>query len=173
MTLSARTLSLIDSLNNMIFKPCNYGLTQLQPEPESRDYAAHRFEVNDKQIIFRVAKITPNKTGQFVTIWKRNLEKITAPFDVDDQFDLLMIVTQTPSQTGVFIFPKAILRRQQIISDSEKAGKRGIRVYPPWEQPASRQSQKTQGWQTEFFLDFSDSTTIDMNRAKKLLSLSS
>ena len=41
------------------------------PEAESVDYGACRAELDGKRLVLRVAKTTPTKTGQFVTIWKR------------------------------------------------------------------------------------------------------
>ena len=92
----------INLLNELVFKSCNQIITDLEPEAESQEYGAHRFKLNDKKIIFRVAKITPTKTGQFVSIWKRNKQGITTPFDHKDEVDFLLIVTKTPAQFGLF-----------------------------------------------------------------------
>jgi hypothetical protein len=40
-------------------------------ERESLEYAACSFKLNSMSVKFRVAKITPTKIGQFVTLWKR------------------------------------------------------------------------------------------------------
>lgn len=156
-------------LNELIFKPCQLKLKNAEPELESREYFAHRFQLNKKQIIFRVAKITPMKTGQFVSIWKRNEQGITAPFNVNDDFDFLMIATKTSTQFGVFIFQKKVLYEQRILSDETNDGKRGIRVYPTWDETTSKQAQKTQLWQTDYFLDLSDKNEIDLDLVKNLL----
>jgi hypothetical protein len=37
-------------------------------EAESAEYGAYTFELNDLSVRFRVAKITPTKIGQFVTL---------------------------------------------------------------------------------------------------------
>ena len=107
----------INLLNELVFKSCNQIITDLEPEAESQEYGAHRFNLNDKKIIFRVAKITPTKTGQFVSIWKRNKQGITTPFDHKDEVDFLLIVTKTPGQFGLFMFPKKVLLEHRIISN--------------------------------------------------------
>ncbi len=171
MSLNNAKISEINVLNELIFKSCNLKITDLKPETESQEYAAHRFNLNDKKIIFRVAKITPTKTGQFVSIWKRNEHGITAPFHLNDDFDYLMIATKTPTNFGVFMFPKSILHENKILSDEQRDGKRGIRIYPTWDETTNKQAQKTQLWQTEYFLDLSDLNQIDLNRVQDLLSI--
>lgn len=170
MILEKSTSSELEAINELVFKPCNLSLNNIEPESESQEYAAHRFNLNEKKIIFRIAKITPVKTGQFVSIWKRNEQEITAPFDITDDLDFLMIVTKTPTQFGFFIFPKKVLHENRILSDEIRDGKRGIRVYPIWDEATNKQAQKTITWQTEYFVDLTDKNQIDLNRAKDLLS---
>lgn len=159
----------LDLIDELVFKPYGFHLKNRKLEAESQEYFANRFGLNDKKIIFRVAKITPTKTGQFVSIWKRNEKGITAPFDIKDDLDFLMIVTKTPTHFGVFIFPKKVLHEHRILSDETRDGKRGIRVYPNWDETTNKQAHKTQIWQTQYFLDLSDKNEIDLNRAKNLL----
>lgn len=159
-------LELIDEL---VFKPCSFSLKNIKPESERQDYAAHSFQINNYKILFRKAKITPTKTGQFVTLWKRNEKGITAPFNLTDEFDFYLIATTTLTNFGVFIFPKKILHENKVLSDHTGEGKRGIRVYPTWYEITNKQAQKTQVWQSEYFIDLSDIKQIDLNRAKNLL----
>ena len=161
----------IKLIDDLVFKPCNFSLKNIEPETESQEYSAHRFQLDEKKILFRVGKITPTKTGQFVTIWKRNAEGITAPFEITDEFDFYLIATKTTTNFGVFIFPKKILHDNKILSDQTRDGKRGIRVYPIWDEATSKQAQKTQIWQTEYFLHLSNPGQIDLNRAKNLLKI--
>jgi len=142
--------------------------TNIKIESESLEYTAATFQLNTKKIIFRVAKITPTKIGQFVTIWKRNQESITTPFEYTDAFDFIIIVTRKENQVGQFIFPKSILLDRGIVSGSNKEGKRGIRVYPPWDKTESKQAKNTQQWQLNYFLDYS--IGLNAERLKKLLS---
>lgn len=101
--------------------------------------------------IVRTAKTTPKKIGQFVSIWKRNKEGVTTPRDLEDDFDFLIIQCETETQKGRFVFPKIILAKKGIISTVEKEGKRGIRVYPPWDKAENKQAIKTQQWQLKYF----------------------
>lgn len=159
-------LKLIDEL---VFKPCNFILKNMKPESESQEYAALTFQLTNYKILFRKAKITPTKTGQFVTLWKRNEKGITEPFNLTDELDFYLIATKTPTNFGVFIFPKKVLHHHKILSDPARDGKRGIRVYPSWDETTSKQAQKTQVWQTEYFIDLSNPKQIDSNRVKNLL----
>ena len=165
------TCAEIELINQLVFKPCNLDLENLEVELESQEYSAHTFQLNNDQVLFRKAKITPTKTGQFVAIWKRNDQGITAPFDFRDDFEFFIIATRTPTNFGIFIFPKSVLHAHQIFSDQTRDGKRGIRVYPIWAETSNKQAQKTQEWQAQYFLDFSNPEQIDLNRAKNLLAM--
>ena len=102
--------------------------------------------------IFRTAKITPTKTGQFVTLWKRPTNKSPIqPFDEDDEFDQVIILLKHADQMGYFIFDKKILAEKDIISTAGIGGKRAIRVYPPWDMADNKQAINTQKWQTQYF----------------------
>lgn len=165
------TCAEIALINQLVFRPCNLDVENLEVELESQEYSAHTFQLNNDQVLFRKAKITPTKTGQFVAIWKRNGKGITAPFDFRDDFELFIIATKAPTNFGIFIFPKLVLHAHQILSDQTRDGKRGIRVYPIWAETSNKQAQKTQEWQTQYFLDFSNPEQIDLNRAKNLLAM--
>lgn len=58
--------------------------TACQFAPESRDYEAAVIHLNELPFLYRTAKITPKKKGQFVTCWKRNAEGKTAPYHEAD-----------------------------------------------------------------------------------------
>ncbi|QOW09180.1 MepB family protein [Kaistella flava (ex Peng et al. 2021)] len=169
MTLKKTPFPDLESIDELVFKPCSFSLKNIQPESESQEYAAQIFQLNEYKVLFRKAKITPTKTGQFVTLWKRNEKGITEPFDITDKLNLYLIATKTPTNFGIFIFPKKVLHENKVLSDHKRDGKRGIRVYPSWDETTSKQAQKTQVWQTEYFLDLSDTEQIDLNRAKNLL----
>ncbi|MBB2144353.1 MepB family protein [Pedobacter sp. LMG 31464] len=155
----------------LVYDKCGFDFSELKIEKESVEYDACRFKLNGKSIIHRTAKITPTKIGQFVTIWKRNINEQTEPFHIDDDFDLIIISTKNQDLFGQFIFPKSILLEKGVISDSKKQGKRGIRVYPPWDITTNKQAQKTQQWQLDYFIEIS-SQLIDINNVNKLISLS-
>jgi hypothetical protein len=67
--------SILAETKELLFNKCGFELSNIEIEKESSEYCAYRFEINTKKILFRQAKITPTKTGQFVTLWKRNIEK--------------------------------------------------------------------------------------------------
>jgi hypothetical protein len=154
-----------------LYDACGYDCTLPKPEAESAEYAAHTFNINGKSVIYREAKITPTKIGQFVTIWKRNAEGITEPFTVSDAFDFIIISTRNDDKIGQFIFPKSVLLQNGVISDEKKEGKRGIRVYPPWDVVTNKQAEKTQKWQTKYFVEILQNGLTDLNLAKKLFNL--
>ncbi len=86
----------------LIYEPNGLICSNTQKEAESKDYGACTFDLNNRSIKFRVAKITPTKIGQFVfatlfaiaNFWRRSkkepslLEKFKwkplHPRDVED-----------------------------------------------------------------------------------------
>lgn len=155
-------------IQEVLFDNCNFEISQPVPEPESSEYGACRFVLNNSNILFRTAKITPTKTGQFVTLWKRINQGPIQPFDSTDSIDLFVISVRRDNHFGLFIFPKSVLIAKKIVS-ANKEGKRAIRVYPPWDITTSKQAQKTQNWQMDYFLKISDNQSVDLSRAKSLL----
>lgn len=149
-----------------IYDRCALTFTNPLLQTESTEYAACSFELNTKKIQHRLSKITPTKIGQFVTIWKRNAKGITQPYDVSDGIDFFIITSRKEDRLGQFIFPCAALAAKGIISQNGKTGKRGIRVYPPWDRPTSKQALATQAWQLPFFIPIynDDSINIDFIR---------
>jgi hypothetical protein len=159
----------IELINKLIFNPCGLELSNIESELASQEYFAHTFNLAGQNVKFRTAKITPTKLGQFVTIWKRNRQGITEPFHISDDFYFYIIATRKDKEFGIFIFPKMVLLEKRILSDDTKAGKRGIRVYPTWDLAINKQAQKTQRWQSKYFLNLSDDMKIDLGVAKLLL----
>ncbi|WP_158730324.1 MepB family protein [Flavobacterium sp. I-STPA6A] len=171
MTNSSYIFSEIQLLNNSIFKLCGIQLENVATEKESQEYFAHNFKLNKQKVIFRMAKITPTKTGQFVSIWKRNEKGITEPHHVDDDFEFYVIATRQAERFGVFIFNKTVLSENKILTSPKGKGKRGIRVYPNWSVTENKQAQKTQNWQTKYFVEIGNSNEIDLNELKNLLKI--
>ncbi|SEQ22071.1 MepB family protein [Flavobacterium urocaniciphilum] len=150
-----------------VYNKCNFEFSNLVIDSESEEYQACAFKLNSFQIIHRLSKITPTKIGQFVTIWKRNDKGITTPFDVSDNFDMIVITSKSGEDLGQFVFPKSILLEKGIITNNKSSGKRGIRVYPPWDVPTSKQAQKTQNWQIKYFYSIKNDS-FDIELVKKL-----
>jgi hypothetical protein len=155
------------AIQKILFDNCNFEITQTILEAESSEYGACSFTLNNLNIRFRTAKITPTKIGQFVTLWKRINQGPIQPFDSTDPIDLFIVSTREDNHFGLFIFPKSILITKEIVSD-KKEGKRAIRVYSPWDITTSKQAKKTQKWQLDYFLEIPKDLKIDLNRAKSL-----
>lgn len=154
-------------IRKILFDNCSFEITQPVPEAESAEYGACAFTLNNLNIRFRTAKITPTKTGQFVTLWKRINQGPIQPFDSTDPIDLFVVSVRKDNHFGLFIFPKSVFIAKEIVS-AKKEGKRAIRVYPSWDITSSRQAQKTQNWQLDYFLEASINQSIDLDRAKSL-----
>lgn len=157
-------------VKDLVYDKCGFELTNLKQHLESVEYGACSFVLNEKIIQHRVSKITPTKSGQFVTLWKRNINGITQPFDFEDEIDLIIITARSSNNLGQFVFPKPVLANKGIITRNGKEGKRGIRVYPPWDTATSKQAEKTQNWQTDYFLTIKNNNTTDLDLAKQLFS---
>lgn len=154
----------IDLLQNLVFEKVQLLLKNLEKDAECEEYFGYNFHLNQFKIKFRKAKITPKKTGQFVTIWKRNLNRKTEPFKNTDDFDFYIIFTEQKKNSGFFIFPKNILSKRNILSTQSKEGKRGFRLYPNWDFPENKQAQKAKIWQTEFFINFTKNEEADLGK---------
>lgn len=153
----------IETTQKMFAHTLNASLQLINVDKESRDYTACSFSVNDKKVIFRASKITPTKTGQFVTIWKRGDSGDTEPLQITDDFDCIIISSTTDLEHGWFVFPKRLLIEKEIVTTSHKTGKRGIRVYPVWDTPQSKLALATQRWQTAFFLHVKNGNYLNIN----------
>ena len=153
------------------YEPSGLMMCHFAVEAESEEYAASEFKMNNLNIKFRVAKITPTKIGQFVTIWKRIGGGPIQPFDITDPFDLFVISVRTPKHFGQFVFPKLVLCEKGIVSKDGKEGKRAIRVYPPWDITDNNQAIKTQKWQLPYFFEIPFNAQVDVSRVQKLFLL--
>lgn len=154
----------------LLYNECGFQFQKLVWNSESGNYGACSFELNSKLIQYRVANITPKKIGHFVAIWKRNNKGITTPFDVLDSLDFMIISVRDSENFGQFIFPKSVLISHGIISQNEKGGKRGIRVYAPWDKPENKQAIKTQAWQINYFVEMNEDSLTDLEKVKRILS---
>ncbi|MBI6549588.1 MepB family protein [Xenorhabdus sp. VLS] len=114
-----------------------------------------RFQLNGKSIVFRQAKTTPNKLGQFVTLWKRPTpDSEIMPFEQNDKIDFCLIAAFSENNKGIFLFDSPTLMTKGIFSTQSKEGKRAFRVYPTWVSPTSKQAIQTQKWQSLYFINF-------------------
>ncbi|MGG5207846.1 MepB family protein [Chryseobacterium sp. MIQD13] len=161
----------LKNVDEQLFQPLELELLNVEEDVESKDYSGCSLSLNQFKIKFRTAKITPTKTGQFVTIWKRNEKGETAPFDTNDPFDFYLISASKDVNKGIFIFPREALLKKGILSNENKPGKRGIRVYPDWDSVENKQAIATQKWQTIYFFNLSPGKESDLQKAKLLFNL--
>lgn len=158
----------LKTAKEMVYDLCNFEFKNLLVNIESIEYGACTFELESKKILHRVSKITPTKNGQFVTLWKRNQNGKTEPFDLNDDIDFIIITARKDDNLGQFIFPKSALVDNQIMSQNGKSGKRGFRVYPPWDKPENKQAEKTQNWQQNYFFTIKPDGSTNPDLLKKL-----
>ena len=160
---------LISAIKN-IYKPAGMQITATPSrEAESSEYGACRFDLNQCHIAFRVAKITPTKIGQFVTLWKRpKPSDHIMPLDITDNIDFVIIHVSDGIHHGQFIFNQKILCAKGILSHGDKKGKLAFRVYPAWTNPSSKQALKTQQWQLPYFLLIAPDGSADLTQIRQL-----
>lgn len=159
----------IEKLNAMVFKPLSLNLTNVTQDLECEAYFGFNFKVDDVKIKFRKSKLTPKKTGQFVTYWKRDPDGKTVPFDVSDDFNFYITAIVENNNSGFFIFPKAVLEKENLILGEVKVGKRGFRLYADWHLTDSTQAEKTKLWQSQYFINYSDRKNTILEKFAKLI----
>ena len=138
---------------SLIYHKFGFTFEDALPEEESSDYDAYTFKLNGLNILFRSAKITTTKSGQFVTLWKR-LNGPILPFDSKDKIDFVVVNCRTANYYRQFVFPKSVLLKHGVFTTPCKDGKRTMRVYPSWDIAPNLQARKTQKWQSYYFVDF-------------------
>lgn len=169
-TINSNLSSEMNSIKALVYDACGFNFTNYIPESESKEYAACSFNLNEKTVTSRVSKITPTKTGQFVTLWKRNSKGVICPHHINEATDLYVINCFKEKLFGQFIFSKEILLEKGILNSVGKKGKLGFRVYPSWDKVENNQAQKTQKWQLDYFLEIKEGDDLDLNRIKTLYS---
>ncbi|MFF4231672.1 MepB family protein [Streptomyces sp. NPDC001820] len=152
----------------LVYDPSGFVCSRPVPEAESAEYGACEFALNGFSVKFRVAKTTPTKAGQFVTVWKRSESGPIQPFDTEDAVDLFVVSTREGRRFGQFVFPRDVLRERGIVSGNGSVGKRAFRVYPPWVATSNRQARNSQAWQLNHFLYLPEDEPIDGARARAL-----
>ena len=158
----------LEIVKELVYKKCGLELTNLKMNAESKEYAACTFELDGRVIEHRTSKITPTKTGQFVTLWKRNGNGITVPFDISDNIDFVIITSKNDDNIGQFIFPKTVLASKGVFTQKGKEGKRGIRVYPSWDLTTNKQAAETQRWQCKYFIVVENDGLTDPELVREL-----
>lgn len=142
-------------VNKLVYEPLGLLISNVRKEAESKEYGAYEFNLNNKKVKFRVAKITPKKVGQFVTLWKREGLGPIIPYDVTDPIDLFIVSVRSGDLIGQFVFSTDTLYKNGILSKAGIGGKRAMRVYPSWDIATNKQAKSTQNWQLEYFFEIS------------------
>ena len=156
-------------IENAILKIQELEISNIIEDPECGAYSGYSFRIGKRNVKFRKAKVTPKKNGQFVALWKRNNEKQTIPYGVDDNFDFYMIAAEQQHRSGFFLFPQYILGEKQILTTEDREGKRGFRLYTDWDIPQSKQSRQTKNWQTGYFIDVTDIGNVDHGKFNSII----
>ncbi len=176
------------------FIPAGYQITkslELDKPPESSKYEGLSFSIDENNIVYRKGKVTPDRPGAFLAIWKRPLlDKGNKPVPLQsNDLDFLFIKVESHSTVtvnddpgnhskyGMFIFPVSLLIEKGIISSPKAKGKTGFRVFPPWSQDRgligtkvfSDSGKKTQRWQLPYFLEIDEYGLIDSLKLNKIL----
>lgn len=156
-----------------VYEPAGMRVTDAPwREAESAEYEACRFGLNGHTVVFRVAKTTPTKTGQFVTLWKRPIPSASiAPLDIADGVAFVVVSVFDAKYRGQFVLPQKLLVAKKIMSRNGRSGKRAIRVYPPWSKPEAKEAIKTQQWQLRYFLPFEPGGSVDAEQVSRLFSV--
>jgi len=155
-------------VNKIFYEQNRLIISDVKEEVQNSDYGAGVFQLNEKSVRFRVAKITPNKTGQFVVFWEKDENGKNQAFSYEKAPDLLVINTFSEHKFGQFVFPKEILVKQNILKTTDTKGKMAMRVYPRWEKPTSKQAIETQKWQLEYFIEANKTNDLPVQELLKL-----
>ena len=148
-----------------VYLPAGLQLTgRAQREAESAEYGAARLELDGQHVVFRVAKITPIKLGQFVTLWKRPAGSAPAALDSTDAIAFVVVSVSDAGHHGQFVFDQQTLIAKGVMSLNGTGGKCAMRVYPPWVKPVAKQAIKTQQWQVQHFVALGEDASAEQIR---------
>jgi hypothetical protein len=144
-------------IKNEFLTPLGMSVSDIARDDEGAEYGAVRFNLDGKPVLFRQAKHTPTKLGQFVTLWKRDsLGSEIAPVDVADGIDRVLVFADERDRFGLFVFRATVLVEKRIFSTHVTDGKRAFRVYAPWTEPVAAQARSTKAWQCNAFVELTD-----------------
>lgn len=139
---------LLEELQAKLWDPCKMASSVPVPDAGSAEYCGHTFILDGRNVVFRAAKTTPTKAGQFVTLWRRSEQGPIRPFDVSDGVALFIV----SAAAGLFVFPAGVLAAHGVLSTNGVGGKRAVRLYAPDVVATSVQARKSQAWQGGCFL---------------------
>ncbi|SFV62176.1 hypothetical protein MNB_SM-4-1750 [hydrothermal vent metagenome] len=183
----------LESLLIQAFISTGYKITkdvELCSIPESSKYEALNFSINNQNIVYRKGKITEDRPGAFLAVWKRpSVSNTNKPIPLQsNELDYLFVEVEehsniTSNETlisnpkkGIFVFPVSILLKKGIISSETKKGKTGFRVFPPWSEDRglvgmkifSESGKKTQRWQLPYYIEIDKNGLLDFIKLKEI-----
>lgn len=126
------------------------------PNPEARAYSGCSYVLTgpdglSTRTVFRAAKVTPTKAGLFVTLWQRGADGETRPYALTDDVETFIVWAATAAGCGYFHFPAGALAEHGILSGGTRPGKRGFRLYTPWDKNLNANASRTWDWQRNYF----------------------
>ncbi|MGB9033278.1 MAG: MepB family protein [Paeniglutamicibacter sp.] len=87
--------------------------------------------------VFSSAKVTPTKAGLFTALWQRDENGVTRPYSLSDEVENFILAAKDLPDHG-------------ILATGGKPGKRGFRLYTPWDTGLNRSASATWAWQRAF-----------------------
>ncbi|WP_368484802.1 MepB family protein [Pseudoalteromonas sp. SD03] len=174
------------------FAPSGYKLPnadELIPHNQNAQYHGYAFTLNQKRIIYRKAKITPDRPGAFLALWKRPADLSNSkPIPLANEFDYLLVAVSSDglttsnnqvanTQSGFFLFPVELLVKKGIVTGRNQKGKTAFRVFPPWSESRalkgtgafSNSAKVTQRWQCDYFLNQNLHGLVDLIKLNNIL----
>lgn len=148
----AKSLELI---NKTIGSVLNGPLESYCEESQNMNYEGFLCTIDQHTFRSRLAKKTPTKKGYFVVFWEKDVNNQNQVFNAESSPEFLIVNVVDKKHKGVFLFSKDALIKYNILRTSVSQGKMAMRVYPGWEQALNRTAEKTQKWQTTYFIDVS------------------
>lgn len=145
----------IELLQNTIIPILEGTLDNYHEEPQNSEYESFVFSTSQYTFRNRLAKKTPTKKGYFVVFWEKNMHNQNQAFDFKESPDFLIVHVLDNEHKGLFLFPKDLLLKKNILRTLQKKGKMATRVYPLWEKFLNETAEQTQKWQLEYFIDLS------------------
>jgi hypothetical protein len=152
--------NIIESFQKILEK--NNKIKNIVLHDANASYSGCEITINNKKTCFRKGKITPTKSGHFVSLWK-HLGKSNIPYDLSDNYDLYVFeIEYHEDKLGYFIFPSAVLLKHKILSADDSIGKLGFRLYAPIYKLENKTSINTQKWQSDYFYYANDLKKIKL-----------
>jgi len=165
---------------------------QADPLPEAKQYHGAIFSLNGKKCVYRKGKVTADRPGAFLALWKRpdSMSGSNKPIPlIEEDIDYLFVKVEEHStvdqkhllinkpKVGLFIFPVKLLLEKGFITSVKYKGKTGFRVFPPWSgnrgnhatKVFSESGKKTQAWQLPYFVEIAENGVIKIPYSIKLL----